>query len=77
MRVCTLNEINVGERATVKALETKGAMRRRLLDIGLCCGTEVKCVGRSPLGDPSAYLIRGVVSAIRSCDCCGVIVRRR
>lgn len=73
---CTLNEIEIGERAIVEELQTVGAMRRRLLDIGLCGGTEVECVGRSPMGDPSAYLIRGAVIAIRAHDCCGVIVRR-
>ncbi len=76
MKICTLNELYVGERAVVKALDTKGAMRRRLLDIGLCCGARVECVSRSPLGDPSAYLIRGAVIAIRAADCRGVIVRR-
>lgn len=75
MKICTLNDIEVGERVVVEELKTAGAMRRRLLDIGLCGGTAVECVGRSPMGDPSAYLIRGAVIAIRACDCCGVIVR--
>lgn len=75
MRICTLNDIAVGERAVVEELKTEGAMRRRLLDIGLCGGTSVKCVGQSPMGDPRAYLIRGAVIAIRSGDCGGVIVR--
>lgn len=71
----TLDCLPVGERAVVEELTTTGAMRRRFLDIGLCGGTTVKCVGRSPMGDPSAYLIRGAVIAIRSRDCRGVIVR--
>lgn len=75
MKICTLNEVEVGERAIVKGLRTKGSMRRRLLDIGLCNGTTVECVGRSPMGDPSAYLIRGAVIAIRAADCQEVIVR--
>ncbi len=75
MKICSLNEIKVGERAVVKDLETKGAMRRRLLDIGLCSGTPVECIGQSPMGDPSAYLIRGAVIAIRAADCKGVVVR--
>lgn len=75
MKICTLDEVAVGERAVVKCLHTKGSMRRRLLDIGLCSGTTVECVGRSPMGDPSAYLIRGAVIAIRAADCKEVIVR--
>ena len=43
-------------------------MRRRLMDLGLTRHTEVMCLGRSPLGDPSAYLIRGAVIAIRAKD---------
>lgn len=76
MKICTLDELCVGERAVVSALDTKGAMRRRLLDIGLCQGARVECVGRSPLGDPSAYLVRGAVIAIRAADCRGVIVKK-
>lgn len=75
MKICSLNELSVGERAVVEGLHTKGAMRRRLLDIGLCGGTAVECVGKSPMGDPGAYLIRGAVIAIRAADCKEVIVR--
>lgn len=66
--ICGLNEIKTGEKARVHSLLTHGAMRRRLLDIGLVEGAEVECVGKSPLGDPSAYLICGAVIAIRDCD---------
>lgn len=74
-RTCSLCDIEVGERAIVERLCVHGTMRRRLLDIGLCGGTEVRCVGRSPMGDPSAYLIRGAVIAIRACDGKRVMVR--
>ena len=63
-----------GEKATVKELRARGSMRRRLLDIGLIEDTQVECVGRSPGGDPSAFLIRGAVIAIRSEDCADVLV---
>lgn len=49
-------------------------MRRRLLDIGLIENTEVECLGRSPGGDPSAFLIRGAVIAIRSEDCGNILI---
>ena len=77
MKTHTLYDIGIGERAVVEELKTSGAMRRRLLDIGLSSGAVVECVGRSPMGDPSAYLIRGAVIAIRARDCRSVIVRRR
>lgn len=44
------------------------------MDIGLIEGTPVECVGISPLGDPSAYLIRETVVAIRHTDGKGVLM---
>ncbi|NLO85321.1 MAG: ferrous iron transport protein A [Clostridiales bacterium] len=63
-----LSNIKPGQTAHVKQLLSTGSMRRRLLDIGLIEGTEVRCVGCSPCGDPSAFLIRGAVIAIRMED---------
>lgn len=74
--ICGLNEMKIGDKAVVETLRVHGSMRRRLLDIGLIQGTNVECVGRSPLGDPAAYLIRGAVIAIRETDCRDVLVRR-
>lgn len=74
-KIGSLCDITVGEKAMVTGLNIHGAMRRRLLDIGLCDGTVVECVGRSPMGDPAAYLIRGAIVAIRDCDSRGVKVR--
>ena len=70
----TLNKVKPGEKAVVKELKTCGNMRRRFLDIGLVENTELECVGRSPSGDPAAYLIRGAVIAIRAEDCRSVVV---
>lgn len=71
----TLNNIRPGERAVIQALKSGDSMRRRLLDIGLIRNTEVECVGRSPGGDPSAFLIRGAVIALRSEDCENILIR--
>ncbi|HKM34544.1 MAG TPA: FeoA family protein [Lachnospiraceae bacterium] len=70
----SLNDIVPGERAVVSALKCTGNIRRRLLDIGLIENTEVECLGRSPGGDPSAFLIRGAVIAIRSEDCKNILI---
>lgn len=72
-----LSDLAPGQRGTVRALGATGAMRRRMLDIGLAPGTEVECLGRSPAGDPSAYLIRGAVIAIRASDGHDVFLRSR
>lgn len=72
--IYSLNDINPGENATVRELTAQGSMRRRLLDIGVVENTRIECVGRSPAGDPSAFLIRGAVIAIRSEDCGKILV---
>ncbi|MCH5205079.1 MAG: ferrous iron transport protein A [Oscillospiraceae bacterium] len=69
-----LSCLGVGKSAVVKSLSVHGALRRRLSDIGVVEGAAVKCVGRSPLGDPAAYMICGAVIAIRDCDSRGVSV---
>ena len=72
----TLDRIPPGERVTVERLEVGSDIRRRFLDLGLVENTPIECIGRSPGGDPSAYLIRGAVIAIRAKDCRGIYVRR-
>ena len=71
-----LDQIAPGERAMVYELCHESRMRRRLCDIGLVEETVVQCVGRSPLGDPSAYLVRGAVIALRRVDAKEVMVVR-
>ena len=63
-----------GQRASISTLKSTGSMRRRLLDIGLVEDTQVECIGRSPGGDPTAFLIRGAVIAIRSEDCSNIFI---
>ena len=71
MRLC---DMAVGERARVFEVLPSCSHRRRFFDIGLVRGTEVLCVGKSPAGDPRAYLIRGAVIAIRAKDCREVVI---
>ncbi len=71
-----LNDVKPGQTAMVKELLSTGSIRRRLLDIGLIENTIVTCLGRSPGGDPTAYLIRGAVIAIRSEDCRNILVEK-
>ena len=70
----SLSDIKPGERARVRTLLITGAMRRRLLDLGLTFDTPVECLGVSPLGDPAAYRIRGAVIAIRGADSRQILV---
>lgn len=72
----TLDRLEAGEAGIVTGLRTEGEMRRRFLDLGLVEDTRVECIGKSPGGDPAAYLIRGAVIAIRKKNCEGILIRR-
>ena len=69
-----LNTLCPGEIAVVKSLNSSGALRRRLLDMGIVEGTRVECLGMSPGGDPRAFLVRGAVLAIRDQDCRDIMI---
>lgn len=72
-----LSDILPGESAVIASLNLTGSIRRRLLDIGLTPDTCVECLGRSPGGDPAAYLIRGAVIAIRSEDSRKILIKAK
>lgn len=61
-----LSRLPLGKKARVVELTAKGKKRRRLLDLGLIPGTIVAAKRRNPSGDPTAYLIRGTLLALRS-----------
>jgi DtxR family Mn-dependent transcriptional regulator len=63
-----LNSLEIGETAKVVALSRKcrGAERRRFMDLGILPGTEIMAEMRSPGGDPTAYIIRDALIALRA-----------
>ena len=63
-----LSELRVGEAARVEKIDMPPHYRLRLVDLGFGAGAEVVCLGKGPLGDPSAYLARGRILAIRRKD---------
>lgn len=65
-----------GERGRVFSLSKECSIYGRLRDLGLIKGTMVECVMKSPLGDPTAYLIRGALIALRRDDAKYVLIER-
>lgn len=61
----TLNDIEIGERAVIARLHGEGAVRRRILDMGLVKGTEVLVRKVAPIGDPIELTVRGYELSIR------------
>jgi len=73
-----LSDLLPGETAVVRFLtDPAHDLAERLTDLGLTAGSAVTCTMKSPLGDPSAYLIRGAVIALRHADASIVAVRNR
>jgi len=70
----TLDRVPISTDAKVVDLTSSGQMRRRMLDLGLIKGTNVKPLQKSPAGDPTAYYIRGAVIALRKEDALQIIV---
>ena len=70
----TLDKLNINESGSVAEILSEGAMRRRMIDLGIVEGTRIECIGRSPAGDPSAYLVRGAVIAIRALDASRIVL---
>lgn len=60
-----LNSLPIGQKGTVAGIHTVNQTRRRLLDFGLIAGTEIEPLFKSPLGNPVAFLVRGLVIALR------------
>lgn len=69
-----LNKLNIDEEGFVRENLKEN---RRLRDLGMVAGTRIKCVFKSPLGDPAAYSIRGAIIAIREEDAAGILVEVR
>ena len=59
------------------SIECEENIKRRLLELGLIQGTKIKPVFKSPLGDPTAYEIRGTLISIRNEEANRIIVKTR
>lgn len=64
----TLKDIKVGHRARVVKLHGEGAIKRRIMDMGLTKGVEVYVRKLAPLGDPLEINIRGYELSLRKAD---------
>ena len=69
-----LSELEPREKGTIVKVQGSGALRRRLLDMGLIRGTEIEMVRKSPLGDPLEFLVKGYNLSLRKRECENVYV---
>lgn len=64
----TLRDVKVGETVKVVKLHGEGAVKRRIMDMGLTKGTEVFMRKVAPLGDPVELTVRGYELSLRKAD---------
>ena len=72
-----MSELREGERGIVICLALPPERAAAVKRLGLLPGTELLCLRRSPLGDPTAYRFRGTTAALRKRDCQFIHVARR
>ncbi len=64
----TLRQVKIGESARVVKLNGEGAVKRRIMDMGITRGTEVYVRKVAPLGDPIEVTVRGYELSLRKAD---------
>ena len=64
----TLRQVKVGETVKVVKLHGEGAVKRRIMDMGLTKGIEVHIRKVAPLGDPVEVTVRGYELSLRKAD---------
>ena len=72
--MATLKDVKVGESATVTRLTGAGALKRRIMDMGLTKGTRVHVRKVAPLGDPLELTVRGYELSIRKDEAASIEV---
>ena len=63
-----LRDAKIGQTVTVKRLNGEGAVKRRIMDMGITKGVEVYVRKVAPLGDPVEVTVRGYELSLRKAD---------
>ena len=72
----TLEKLKDGEKGVVERLTLAGPTKRRLIEMGITPGTEVRVLKRAPLGDPIEIYLRRYTLTLRAEDARNIYVRR-
>ncbi len=65
----TLNDVPIGQSANVVRVNGEGAIRRRIMDMGITKGVRVWVRKVAPMGDPLELNVRGYELSLRRADC--------
>lgn len=72
----TLKDAKVGQSVTVVKLEGEGAVKRRIMDMGITKGVEIYVRKVAPLGDPIEVTVRGYELSLRKADAQMIVVKQ-
>ena len=64
----TLRNVKIGDTVTVVKLHGEGAVKRRIMDMGITKGVKITIKKVAPLGDPIEVTVRGYELSIRKAD---------
>ena len=70
----TLKDVAVGDSAIVKKLSGEGALKRRIMDMGVTKGVEIFVRKVAPFGDPSEVTVRGYELSLRKAEVENILV---
>ena len=65
----TLKDVRIGETVRVTKVGGEGALKRRIMDMGITKGVSIKVMKVAPLGDPIEITVRGYELTLRKADC--------
>ena len=70
----TLRDVAIGDPATVRRLTGEGALKRRIMDMGITKGTSVFVRKVAPLGDPIEVTVRGYELSLRKSEAESILI---
>ena len=65
----TLKDVKIGQTVRVTKVGGEGALKRRIMDMGITKGVSIKVMKVAPLGDPVEITVRGYELTLRKADC--------
>ncbi|MDA0130236.1 FeoA family protein [Vibrio sp. MarTm2] len=71
----TLSQLSIGQSATIVSHQSSGAVRQRLLDLGLIPQSQIKLIRKAPLRDPFEFRVGATSVVIRQTEAETVIVQ--
>lgn len=71
---CSLNDLMLEKSAVIESVNCRNNLKNRLYDLGILKNSVITPIYKSPFGDPTAYLIKNAVVALREKDCENIIV---